>query len=250
MKRFVAVVTLLAVVALVAAPLATNAQTTVSASTASGDARFFPLEEIKPGMRGVAWTVFTGTEPEQIDVEVLGVLPGFMGPRQSAIIARLSGPKIEKTGVFGGMSGSPVYIDGRLVGAISFNFPFGKEPIAGITPIKQMIDIFERNRRSTDSNQPQEPRSISFTQLASTDWKPNLPKPSFTSAPLVAPVSAGSPLSPAPGPTVCAHRCARSLRRHQPGSARAVYAAASTERHSACGWRRRRGSDYAHGQDY
>ncbi len=196
MKRFVAVVTLLAVVALMAAPLATNAQTTVSASTASGDARFFPLEEIKPGMRGVAWTVFTGTEPEQIDVEVLGVLPGFMGPRQSAIIARLSGPKIEKTSVFGGMSGSPVYIDGRLVGAISFNFPFGKEHIAGITPIKQMIDIFERNRRSTDSNQPQEPRSISFTQLASTDWKPNLPKPSFTSAPLVAPVSAGSPLVP------------------------------------------------------
>ncbi len=196
MKRFVAVVTLLAVVALMAAPLTTNAQTPVSASTASGDARFFPLEEIKPGMRGVAWTVFTGTEPEQIDVEVLGVLPGFMGPRQSAIIARLSGPKIEKTSVFGGMSGSPVYIDGRLVGAISFNFPFGKEPIAGITPIKQMIDIFERNRRSTDSNQPQEPRSISFTQLASTDWKPNLPKPSFTSAPLVAPVSAGSPLVP------------------------------------------------------
>src|ERR671939_1567303 len=95
-------------------------------------------------MKAVARTVFTGSEPEEFGVEILGVLPGFPGPRQSAIIARLTGANAERTGVFGGMSGSPVYIDGRLVGAIAFSFPFAKEPIAGITPIKDMIDIFQR----------------------------------------------------------------------------------------------------------
>ncbi|HKS26211.1 MAG TPA: hypothetical protein VJS44_00255 [Pyrinomonadaceae bacterium] len=196
MKKFFA---LAFVSALLVASLSVGAsgqQQQQTASKSAGDERFFPLEQVKPGMKGVAWTVFEGSEPEKIDVEILGVLPGFMGPRQSAIIARLSGPKIEKTNVFGGMSGSPVYIDGRLVGAISFNFPFGKEPIGGITPIKQMIDIFERNSAGGDRNNPQEPRSISFTQLASTEWKPVLPKPVVTGAPLVAPVSAGSPLVP------------------------------------------------------
>src|SRR5919199_447403 len=110
MKKFFAVTLLLA--ALVAQAVSANAQAVVQTSAKAMDARFFPLEEVRPGMRGVAWTVFAGTEPEKIDVEILGVLPGFMGPHQSAIIARLSGPKIEKTNVFGGMSGSPVYIDG------------------------------------------------------------------------------------------------------------------------------------------
>jgi len=88
------------------------------------DTRFFPLEDIKPGMKGVARTVFSGSEPEEFGVEILGVLPGFPGPRQSAIIARLTGANAERTGVFAGMSGSPVYIDGRLVGAIALSFRF------------------------------------------------------------------------------------------------------------------------------
>ena len=74
------------------------------------------------------------------------------------------------------MSGSPVYIDGRLVGAIAFSFPFSKEPIAGITPIKQMIDIFE-SATEGGTSRPQQARPVSFTQLASTDLKLNLPKP-------------------------------------------------------------------------
>ena len=113
------------------------------------DPHLFPLEDLRPGMKGTARTVFSGTEPEEFGVEILGVLPGFPGPRQSAIIARLSGAKCAKTGVFAGMSGSPVYIDNRLVGAIAFSFPFSKEPIAGITPIKQMIDIFEKGSNET-----------------------------------------------------------------------------------------------------
>jgi len=169
-----------------------SAQKTVSAVPPG--LQLFPLEDIRPGMKGTAKTVFSGTEPEDFGVEVLGVLPGFPGPRQSAIIARLSGANAERTGVFAGMSGSPVFIDGKLVGAIAFSFPFSKEPIAGITPIKQMIDLF--NKGSENENKPKEPRAVSFSQLASTEWKPNLPKPAVSSTSLIAPVSAGSPLMP------------------------------------------------------
>lgn len=153
----------------------------------------FPLEDLRPGMKGTARTVFSGTEPEEFGVEILGVLPGFPGPRQSAIIARLTGANAEKTGVFAGMSGSPVYIDGKIVGAIAFSFPFSKEPIAGITPIKQMIDLFNKG---SENIKPKEPRVVSFSQLAGTDWKPNLPKPAISPVSLLAPVSAGSPLLP------------------------------------------------------
>jgi hypothetical protein len=153
----------------------------------------FALEDLKPGMKGTARTVFSGSGTEEFGVEVLGILPGFPGPRQSAIIAKLSGPNVEKTGVFAGMSGSPVYIDGKIVGAIAFSFPFSKEPIAGITPIKQMIDLFDKG---SENLRPKEPRVVSFSQLAGTDWKPNLPKPTVSSVSLLAPVSAGSPLMP------------------------------------------------------
>lgn len=191
MRRiFAATFSLMLVLGLLCSPL--SAQKAASGGDALPDARFFPLEDLKPGMKGVARTVFRGTEPEEFGVEILGVLPGFPAPRQSAIIARLTGANAERTGVFGGMSGSPVYIDGRLVGAIAFSFPFSKEPIAGITPIKQMIDIFERGpERNTNAG---EPRKFSFTELASADWKAQLPKPAVTGAPFVAPVAANSPL--------------------------------------------------------
>jgi hypothetical protein len=192
MKRIFAVSFSLALVLAALAPqvYAQKASASVGSQT---DARLFPIEDVKPGMKGVARTVFSGTEPEEFGVEILGVLPGFPGPRQSAIIARLSGANAERTGVFGGMSGSPVYIDGRLVGAIAFSFPFSKEPIAGITPIKQMIDLFERGSER-NTREASEPRTFSFRELASTDWKPNLPKPAITGAPLIATVAANSPL--------------------------------------------------------
>src|SRR5215216_3652346 len=155
----------------------------------------FALEDLRPGMKGTARTVFSGSETEEFGVEILGVLPGFPGPRQSAIIARLSGSNVDKTGVFAGMSGSPVYIDGKIVGAIAFSFPFTKEPIAGITPIKQMIELFNKGSEN-ERVKPKEPRAVSFAQLAGTDWKPNLPKPAVSSVSLMAPVSAGSPLLP------------------------------------------------------
>ncbi|HXD30073.1 MAG TPA: SpoIVB peptidase S55 domain-containing protein [Pyrinomonadaceae bacterium] len=155
----------------------------------------FALEDLRPGMKGIARTVFSGSETQEFGVEILGVLPGFPGPRQSGIIARLTGNNVEKTGVFAGMSGSPVFIDGRLVGAIAFSFPFSKEPIAGITPIKEMIDIFEKGSGS-ESQKTREPRAVSFAQLAGTEWKPMLPKQAVAGAPLIASVAAGSPLIP------------------------------------------------------
>jgi hypothetical protein len=170
------------------------AQQKSNVQTSAPDARLFPLEDIRPGMKGTARTVFAGTEPEEFGVEILGVLPGFPGPRQTAIIARLTGANAERTGVFAGMSGSPVYIDGKLVGAIAFSFPFSKEPIAGITPIKQMIDIFE-GAQGQGTSRPQEPHPVSFTQLASTDFKLNLPRPAVTAMPLIAPVASGSSLA-------------------------------------------------------
>src|SRR5437660_2535887 len=140
-------------------------------------AALFPLEDPRPGMKGVARTVFAGSEPQEFGVEILGVLPGYTGPRQSTIIARLSGANVDKTSVFAGMSGSPVFIDDRLVGAIAYSFPFAKEPICGITPIKQMIDIFERASEKPRSG---EIRPVSFTSLASAEWKPLLPTQSVT----------------------------------------------------------------------
>ena len=192
MKRLVPVLLIAFVILALAAPIAVMAQQP-SANISVRDPRLFPLEELKPGMKGVARTVFSGTETQDFNVEILGVMPGFPGPRQSTIIAKLSGSNIEKTSVFAGMSGSPVYIDGRLVGAIAFSFPFAKEPIAGITPIKQMIDIFEKG--SINENQkPKEPRPVSFSQIAANEWKPNLPKQVVTATQLIAPVSTGSPL--------------------------------------------------------
>jgi SpoIVB peptidase S55 len=190
------VVTLTAVLAL--SILFGSASAQNEAPERQKDSRLFMLEELRPGMKGVARTVFSGAESQEFSVEILGILPGIPVPRQSAIIARLGGSNIERTGVFAGMSGSPVYIDGRLVGAIAFSFPFAKEPIAGITPIKSMIDIFEKGS-SPEPQKPREVRAVSFVQLAGADWKPNLPKPALTGMALIAPVATSSPLIPLMG---------------------------------------------------
>ena len=109
--------------------------------------KFFPLSEIHKGMQGVVYTVFEGTKPEPMGVEILGVLHNALGPRQDMILARLEGAKPEYTGVVAGMSGSPVYIDGRLVGALAYRIgQFSKEPICGITPIGSMMGVEEQHR--------------------------------------------------------------------------------------------------------
>ena len=102
----------------------------------------FPLADVHRGLHGTAWTVFEGTAPEPMDVEILGLLKDAIGPGQDMILARLHGTKPEFTGVVAGMSGSPVYIDGKLVGALSYRIgQFSKEPICGITPIASMLQV-------------------------------------------------------------------------------------------------------------
>ena len=104
--------------------------------------RVFPLQDVRPGMKGVGKTVFSGDRIEEFQVEILGVLDNI-GPKQSIILARISGGPLAKTGVLQGMSGSPVYIGDRLVGALAMAFAFSKEPIAGIQPIEQMLRVRE-----------------------------------------------------------------------------------------------------------
>ena len=111
-----------------------------------------PLDQIHAGMRGTALTVFQGVEPESMDVEVLGVMHNTNGPKGDIILVRLHGTKPEYTGVVAGMSGSPVYFDGKLAGALAFRIgEFSKEPIAGVTPIEEMMEINALDRRPPPS---------------------------------------------------------------------------------------------------
>jgi hypothetical protein len=103
---------------------------------------FFSLSQVHRGQMATAWTVFTGTKPEPMQVEILGVLRGARGPGQDMILAQLHGAKPEYTGVVAGMSGSPVYIGNQLLGSLSYRIgQFAREPIAGITPIAQMLEV-------------------------------------------------------------------------------------------------------------
>lgn len=104
---------------------------------------FMELKEVKPGMKGVGKTVFTGTKVEEFDVEIIDILKNFIS-KKDLILVRISGKIVDEAGVIEGMSGSPVYINGKLIGALSYKFgSFTKEPIGGITPIEDMIRIFE-----------------------------------------------------------------------------------------------------------
>jgi len=122
--------------------LATLALLLGAASAAPvGQTSVISVDEVRPGMVGVGRTVFEGSKVEEFKVHILGVLKNVVGPRRNLILARLEGGPLAKTGVIAGMSGSPVYIDGRLLGAVSYSLgQFSTEPIAGITPIGEMIE--------------------------------------------------------------------------------------------------------------
>jgi len=102
----------------------------------------FPLSKIKPGMKGIGYTIFSGSKIQPFNVEVIGVLPNLIGPKQDVVLVRLSSPEIAKSGVVAGMSGSPVYIDGKLAGAVAYKFgTFTTEAIAGMTPIEDELAV-------------------------------------------------------------------------------------------------------------
>src|SRR5207344_3400417 len=107
----------------------------------SGATTQIDVKDIRPGMVGIGHTVFDGTHVEEFKANILGVLENVIGPHRNLILAKLEGGPLANTGVIAGMSGSPVYIDGKLIGAVSYALgSFPKEPIAGITPIAEMTD--------------------------------------------------------------------------------------------------------------
>jgi len=116
--------------------------TGLSTAKADDTPTIFPLSKVQPGMKCVVYTIFTGDEIEKVDLVVLGVLHNAIGPKQDIILVQLLGEKVEHTGVVAGMSGSPVYYDGKLVGALSLKLgAFAKEAIGGVTPIEKMLDV-------------------------------------------------------------------------------------------------------------
>src|ERR1017187_3965121 len=115
-----------------------------------GKVEVFKASDLRPGMRGTAWTVFSGTAPEPIPVEILGLWKNAWGPRQDIILAKLGGQAL-RTNVAGGMSGSPVYIDGKLVGAVALRLSvFSPDAICGITPIQSMLEIQDLDQSRPD----------------------------------------------------------------------------------------------------
>jgi hypothetical protein len=143
-----------------------------------------PLDQIHEGMRGTALTVFQGVKPESMDVEVLGVMHNVNGPRGDIILVRLHGTKPEYTGVVAGMSGSPVYFDGKLAGALAFRIgEFSKEPIAGVTPIEEMLEINALDRRPAPAPAPMRAslaEQSGTTQTASPGENPALPAQNYS----------------------------------------------------------------------
>ncbi len=119
----------------------------------------FPLSDVKPGMKGIVYTIFSGDQIEPVNLVVIGVLHNALGPKQDLILVQLLGDKAESTGVAAGMSGSPVYFDGKLAGALSMKLgTFTKDAIGGVTPIEEMLDV-AKLPASPATPQPESPAS-------------------------------------------------------------------------------------------
>src|SRR5713226_5747992 len=149
--------------------LATAVMPTFAADAAhppkTGPVQIMKSSELKPGMMATAWTVFTGTEPEAVPVEIIGLWKNAWGPKQDIIIGKMGG-KVQRTNVAGGMSGSPVYIDGKLIGAVALRMSvFSPDAICGITPIELMLEINDLDQsRPSDARTPD--KAASRTQVA------------------------------------------------------------------------------------
>jgi len=128
-----------------------------------------PLDQVHSGMQGYAYTIFAGDQVEKFDLEVIGVMPNFLGPRQSIILVQLKGPKVEHTGVVAGMSGSPVYLGGKLAGALSLKLGvFTKEPIAGVTPIEDVLRPTRQGAIRASEQQSAEQLSLPAAETSRT----------------------------------------------------------------------------------
>jgi len=125
------------------------------ASTAFAET--MPLSQVRKGMKGYGLTVFEGTKLEKFDVEIVGVLNNI-GPGQDMILARVDSPDVQRAGVIAGMSGSPIFIDGKVIGALAYGWQFAKEPICGITPIEEMLKIARAGSASASAVPAATPR--------------------------------------------------------------------------------------------
>lgn len=136
----------------------------VAASGVAGaDAPILPFDQVRAGMKATGRTVFSGTKVETFDVEILGRLP-HVGPDQNLILGRCSGGPLAHTGVLAGMSGSPVFVDGKIIGAISYAWGFAKDAIAGITPIEEMLAAGARGARAGERSR--RPAALAPADLA------------------------------------------------------------------------------------
>lgn len=108
-----------------------------------GTSPILPLDQVKVGMKGTGKSVFLEDKIEEFEVEILGILRNVQ-PKKNIILAKLMGERLDNTGVIQGMSGSPVYVNGKLIGAVAYSFPYSKEAIAGITPVEEMLDILKK----------------------------------------------------------------------------------------------------------
>jgi hypothetical protein len=174
----------------------------------AADPDIFPLSQVQPGMKGEAYTIFAGDQIEKFDLVVIGVMPNFLAPKESIILVQLLGPKVEHTGVVAGMSGSPVYFDGKLAGALSLKLgQFSKEPLAGVTPIENILSLPKgqpgtiRARSTPVIPAPSNPLSARFE--IPSDWASR------------AGVSGGSFLTPIDSPLVFSGFSAAAIRQFE-----------------------------------
>jgi hypothetical protein len=181
----------------------------------AGKPEILPLKDVKPGMHAIAWTVFSGMTPEPVPVEIIGVWKNAMGPRQHVIMAKMGG-KAERTGVAGGMSGSPVYVDGKLIGAVALRLSqFSPDAICGITPIESMLEI-----QDLDMSRPSDaraPNKLPAPQPAAAYEMPSELVAQLVAAGGTAPLPSRSPLmTPIETPLVFSGFTSQTLDTYEP----------------------------------
>jgi hypothetical protein len=192
---------------LVAGALALTASSVIYAAELTrpkaGKVEIFPLKDIRPGMTGTAWTVFEGTEPEPVPIEIVGVWKNGSGPRQDVILAKMGG-KAKITNVAAGMSGSPVYIDGKLVGAVALRMSvFSPDAVCGITPIELMLEIPEFDKsRPMDARTPDKPGTNQAAAAIPGNLAARINASSSISAPMMTPIDTPLVLSGFSGQTI------------------------------------------------
>ncbi len=183
----------------------------------AADPEIFPLSQVQPGMKGEGYTIFAGDQIEKFDLVVIGVMPNFLAPKESIILVQLLGAKVEHTGVVAGMSGSPIYFDGKLAGALSLKLgQFNKEPLAGVTPIENILSLPKGKpaairAENTQDGPPQGVAMISQQPLPQLDARFEIPSDWASRAG----ISGGSFLTPIDSPLVFSGFSAVAIRQFE-----------------------------------